>query len=851
VLTPGTQLGPYEIVAAIGAGGMGEVYRARDARLGRDVAIKVSSESFTDRFEREARAVAILNHPNICTLYDIGPNYLVMEYIEGAPLKGPMPLAQALKYAAQICDALDAAHRKHIIHRDLKPANVLVTKAGVKVLDFGLARMGAPVVMDETTLTKALTAKGEILGTLHYMSPEQLQGREAEAPSDIFSFGLVLYELLTGTRAFDGPSPASVIAAILERPAPSIGDVAPPALERILQRCLDKDPDARWQSARDLRNELDWIARGPASSPATTPPLSLRRIGSSIGWIAAGVLALALAFTMWTVRRPAQEPALITFELNSPDGEFYGGGFPVISPNGRMVAGAVFDGVGQRRLAVRRLDSPAWQKLPGTEGGSGTAWSHDNRYLAFIAGTRVKKIDVTGGPPQSIADVPGGWIPYMAWGPDGVILFSRRDGLWKVPASGGNAVQVTALDPALQEDLNGAPQFLPDGHHFLFLGRTVQAGKGALYVGSIDGSGAANRSLIFPATSSAIYADGAGAGYLLFEREGALMAQPFDAAHTKLTGEPFLVASQVGLGGSAVAASASRTGVLVWSSAPAFAFNTQLAWFDRNGKPLGDLGSPGTYVDFALAPDGRRLALARNVNRDLDLWLLDLATAGMTRFTFDPATDRFPVWSPDSSKIVYTRSQSYLYEKTASGTGERQLTGVLGVPTDWSRDGHSILVRSSDGDLWALTDGKAVRITQTPFNESQAQFSPDGKWIAFVSNESKQAEVYVQAFPAAGEKFPISTAGGTQPRWRGDGAELFYVALDGKLMAVTVKTGAGFEHAAPAPLFDVQVTDSGTANVFDYLVAGDGPRFLVRTLAKGSRSSPVTVTTNWLALARK
>jgi len=838
-------------VALIGSGGMGEVYRAHDPRLGRDVAIKMSAESFGDRFEREARAVAILNHPHICTLHDVGPNYLVMEYIDGVPLKGPLPVAQALKYAVQICDALDAAHRKNIVHRDLKPANVLVTKSGVKVLDFGLARIGAPVTMDERTLTKALTAKGEILGTLHYMSPEQLQGGEADAPSDIFSFGLVLYELLTGKRAFDGPSPASLIAAILERPAPSVGEVGSPALERVVHRCLEKNPENRWQSARDLRAELEWIASAPASTAVTSTRALTRRIAPSLSWIVAAVLAITTGISRWIGRHSVPDAPPITFELNPPDGDFFSGGFPTVSPDSRMVAATVFDS-GHRRLAVRRLDTGTWQILAGTDGGYTASWSPDSRYLAFQAGTKLKKIDVTGGPPQPLADVPGGWIPYVAWSADGVILFSRLDGLWKVSSSGGNATQVTWLDPTIEENLHGVPQFLPAGHRFLFLGRTISDVKSAVYVGSIDGSGISNRTFIMPATSSAVYSEAAGVGYLLFERAGALMAQPFDAAHGRLTGDPFLVTPQVGLGGSAVAISAARGGMLAVSTIRGNLSTTQLTWFDRNGKPLGDVGPAGNFLDFSLAPDGKRLMLSQlnGVTRDLDLWLLDVGTGGMTRFTFDPQTDRAPVWSPDGTRIVYARSQADIYEKAIADAGERRLDGVRGMPMDWSRDRRSILVRSNDGDLWTLTDGKPVRLTETAFDETQAQFSPDGKWIAFVSNESKQREVYVQAFQSGGEKFPISIAGGIQPRWRGDGAELFYASLDGKLMAVDIRSSTGFEHSAPKTLFDVQANDA-FANTFDYLAAPDGQRFLVRTPARGNKASPFTVMTNWLALAKK
>ena len=843
----GTQLGPYEIVAPIGTGGMAEVYRARDTRLDRVVAIKVAKENFSQRFEREARAVAALNQPNICTLHDVGPNYLVMEYIDGTPLKGPIPLARALQYAIQICDALDAAHRKNIIHRDLKPGNILITRTGVKVLDFGLAKIGAPVQMDEATLTDAITGKGEILGTLNYMSPEQLQGREAGASSDIFSFGLVMYEMLTGKRAFDGSTPASVIAAILERPSPTITDIAPPELDRVLHRCLEKDPDNRWQSARDLKAELEWIAKSPASVRNTSGrPQS--RIRSSMGWIVALVLALGFAITLWTKWQPAPEPAAITFELNPPEGEFIAGGFPMISPNGELIAALVSDGTGPRWIGIRHLNALTWQKLDGTENASGVTWSPDSRYLAFVSGSSVRKIDITGGPPQPLAEFPGGWIPYMAWNPDGMILFSKRDGLWKVSATAGNATQVTAHDASLNEDLHGVPQFLPDGHHFLFMARSSLAGKTSIYAGSIDASGDKNRTFIMTAATSVLFARSAqGAEYVLFERDGALMARPFDAAHLKLTGEPFLAASHVGLAGSAIAASVSTTGVLVLSRGPDSIRGTQLAWLARNGNALLNVGPPGIYSEFALSPDRKRLMVARL--DDGDLWLIDLATSGSTRFTFDAASDRYAVWSPDSTRIVYARSLAYLYEKPISGSGERQLSGVLGTPSDWN--GQSILVRSSDADLWALIDGKPFRITETQFAEGQAQFSPDGKWIAFVSDESKRNEVYVQAFPKPGEKFPISVAGGTQPRWREDGKELFYVTPEGKLMAVAINTNIGFEHAAPKHLFDLYQVTANAAIGFDYAVDGNGQRFLVRTTPKGLKPNPVTVITNWLAAAKK
>jgi Tol biopolymer transport system component/tRNA A-37 threonylcarbamoyl transferase component Bud32 len=771
-LTPGTQLGPYEIVASIGAGGMGEVYKARDTRLDRIVALKVSKDNFSDRFDREARAVAALNHPHICTLHDLGPNYLVMEFIDGVPLQGPLPVSQALKYAIQICDALDAAHRKNIIHRDLKPANVLVTKAGVKVLDFGLAKMGSAVRMDEATLTNALTAKGEILGTLNYMSPEQLQGREAGATSDIFSLGLVLYEMLTGKRAFEGSSPASVIAAILERPAPSIVDVAPPALDRALHRCLEKDPDNRWQTARDLKAELEWISTSPAAdvNVKTTPAASPR--GKALGWIVAAMLVVALAISVWAPWRSPVPAIPVAFQVGPPEGETFAFGYPVISPNGRILAAITLNAAdGQARLIIRHMESTEWQKIPGTEGANVPVWSPDSHFLAFIAGTKIKKVAVTGGPTQTVTDAPGNFIPYMAWSRDGIILFSRRDGLWRTSSSGGGLLQVTSLDASQQEDLHGGPQFLPDGRHFIYFARSEQYGMGVVYAASLDET-VKTRTLILNSTMSAVYARGAqGEGYLLFERDGAVLAQPFDAAKVRLTGEPFLVAAEVANAGSAIALSVSETGAMAWSTDLGGGRTTQLAWFDRNGAKLANVGPIHPYNSFALSRNGERLALARSDDRDL--WLLDIMSGAFTRFTFDNPSDGHPVWSPDGRQIVYSRSEARIFEKTVDGGRERELTGVEGIPYDWSQDGRSILVSSADRDLWVLSEAKATPIMRTPFIEAHGQFSPDGKWLAFTSDESKRQEIYVQAFPNAGEKFLISTAGGSQPRWRSDGNELF------------------------------------------------------------------------------
>jgi serine/threonine protein kinase/Tol biopolymer transport system component len=840
-LPPGTELGPYRIEKLIGAGGMGRVYRARDTRLNRTVAIKISKQGFDERFEREARAVAALNHPHICQLYDIGPNYLVMEFVEGAPLKGPLPPAKAVEYAGEILEALDAAHRKGVVHRDLKPANILVSKQGVKLLDFGLAKQVPPVGSD-ATVTKGLTVAGSILGTVQYMSPEQLQGKPVDARSDLFSFGCVLYELLTGKRAFEGENPASVIAAVLERePVPLA--ISPP-LDRVVERCLAKDPDRRSQTAIDLKAALEWaIEQTPVTKPAT------RYL-----WATAAVLALcaaSLATLLWAPwRTPPEPPPSYSFTIDSPERAGHFGSFR-ISPDGRKILAMMIDSPDQPPL-IRNLESLEWRKLP-MEAMRGASWSPDGREVAFISGTKLKKMDVATGAVQTLCDFNTGVAPFTGWSRTGMIVFSSRRGLSRVPASGGGPVQLTALDENRQETSHHISEFLPDGIHFLYRVASRQRANTGIFLGSIDAPTASNRKFILSSNYAVVFAPGPrGAGYLLFEREGALMAQPFDPTAFRLTGEPRLVLPKIGFWGTFPAVSVSQNGVMAYSVNSAGFRSTQLAWFTRKGERVGDVGPPGAYATFAMSPDRKRIAFHRVERGDSNIWLLDLTRNAFMRFTFDSGS--YPVWSPDGLDIAYINPASNYsaYRKRVDGAAlEQPLGGPLSRLTSWTRDGQLLGTQGVDSLPVVLSGGRVTPLLEKmEATRMHLQLSPDGKWIAYTSDESKQrTEVYVQSFPPTGIKHQISTAGGLQPRWRNDGRELFYVAEDGKLMAVPVKTGATFEFGSPSVLFEPPVPQADGA--FGYEVSPDGMRFLFRTIPAGEKTTPITIVTNWLAALKQ
>ena len=883
-LTTGHRLGPYEILALIGAGGMGEVYKARDTRLDRAVAIKVLPEKlaqnpeYRQRLEREARAVAALNHPHICTLHDIGQqdgiDFLVFEYLEGETLaarlaKGPIPFEESLRYMVQVADALDKAHRKELTHRDLKPGNIMLTKAGAKLLDFGLAKTAARAPAGMTQLPTAdagLTVSGAILGTLHYMSPEQLQGNPVDARSDIFSFGVVLYEMATGAKAFPGTNLASVIAAILTVEPKSISvldPMSPPALDRAVKKCLAKDPDDRWQSAADLGSQLQWLSE--STVPST--PLAQRRDrkGAVLPWLVAATLAaLLLAVTLF---RRAPEPAETTrFPVFPPEKASFAGSFS-LSPDGRRLACRVTMPDGTLMFALRSMDSLAARPLPGTEEGTYSFWSPDSRFLAFFAGGKLKKIDVAGGPAQTLCDTSG---VGGAWTRDGVIIFGRPSGgLQRVAAEGGVPAPVTSLDASRQENAHLAPRFLPDGRHFLYLVRSTQREQNGIYVGSLDAKPEAQpRQRHVETDTQAEYVPDrrGGPGYLLFLREATLMAQPFDPAGLRLTGSAVPVAEQVGAVPYLATFSASTNGTLAYRSG---AFSTQLAWFDREGRPLGPVGPLGDHRDPALSPDQQRVAFSRHDAGTADIWLLELARGAASRFTFHPALDSSSVWSPDGRRIVFASQRDgpgNLYVKLASGAGGEELllkSAEQMWPVDWSSDGRFVLYVSvgpkSAEDLWVLpaAEGgagpegaprKPVPFAQTQFRERQGAFSPDGRWIAYISDESGRGEVYVQASPGAASgasgKWQVSTTSGANPRWRPDGKELFYIA-GRKMMTVDVKTaGSSFERGVPRPLFDVRtVFTPAVGNHF--AVSQDGRRFLINGPAEETAVTPITVVMNW------
>jgi Tol biopolymer transport system component len=831
---------------------MGEVYKARDTRLDRMVAVKVSKTEFSERFEREARVIATLNHPHICQLYDVGPNYLVMEYVEGVPLKGPLPLDQALKYAAEICDALDAAHKKNITHRDLKPANILVTKAGVKLLDFGLAKVGTPLNGGEGTMTMALTGKGEILGTFQYMSPEQITGQDAGPESDIFSFGLVLYEMLTGKRAFDGSTPASVIAAILERPAPSVADVAPPVLDRVLKRCLEKDPDNRWQSARDLKAELEWIGKEPETAPAF--PKKTSRLGR-VAWGIA-VVALALAGWGWyRATRPVEPPRVLKMSVLPTEKSALLGDIPAVSPDGqRVVFAAALDG--KTSLWVRDLGSLEARALPGTEDGSLPFWSPDSRFLGLFANGKLKKTEAAGGPVQILCDAPVG--RGGTWNRKDVIVFAPEllGALFRVSAAGGTPVQVTTLNE--QEPAHRYPWFLPDGRHFLYTAYGQSREKFTVYVADLESK---TRRALMLATSNVVYAS---PGYLLFVRELTLMAQPFDAGKLQTTGDAVPVAEHIGYTAIDVRAffSSSQNGVLVYHSSGGLgaAINSQLTWFDRSGKVTGTIGAPGGLIGAAISANGNSVGTSRLDPQTgvFDIWLYDLTRGTNSRFTSGSPLNVYPVWSPDSSQIAFFDG-AFVNQKTTNGAGQNEIldrSTRLKAPVDWSKDGRYIIedaiADSKTGtDIWVLPlfgDKKPFPYLQTDANESQAKLSPNGQWLAYQSDESKRNEIYVTTFPQPGGKWQISTNGGSFPVWGRDGKELFYVSADGKMMAVEVKAGPKFDAGVPKPLFDVR-TDLTTFGA-GYDVGKDG-RFLIPVPVEQSGATPITVVVNWQAGLRK
>lgn len=890
----GAKIGSYQVLSLLGAGGMGEVYQAQDTKLGRDVAIKVLPAAFVhdperlSRFQREARMLAALNHPNIATIYGLeqtdGVHFLIMELVPGESLadrvkSGPVRMEEALKIAVQIAEALEAAHEKNITHRDLKPANVKVTPEGkVKVLDFGLAKVfggdSAQDLSHAVTLTAMGTEEGRILGTPAYMSPEQARGKATDKRTDIWAFGCVLYELLTARQAFPGETLSDTIAAVLDSEPDwqSLPSTTPSKIRDLLRRSLQKERDRRLRDIGDARIEIEETLTAPKDAGSTQAGLPVnatqRKSWERLAWaIAAITMFIAALFLGAFVyfRSVPQDAQTIRFLVSPPEtwtltrqlGLFGSPPDPLaVSPDGRRIALVATSADGRTLLWIRSLDTLNVQLLAGTEGAAHPFWSPDSRFLGFFAGGKLKKIDVSGGPPLTLCDAPndrGG-----TWSQDGVIVFSPTtdSALQKVSASGGAPIAATVLAPG--ETGHRGPVFLPDGRHFLYRVKTEEGTPGLIYIATLNST---DRKLLLNSNIGTIFYS---QGHLLFLHGTTLMAQPFDARHLELTGDAFPIAEQIQIQSNPNAGfglfSASENGVLAYQTGTGTTAS-QLVWFDRTGKQVGMLGDPATQADIALSPDGKRASVSISDGKQRDIWAYDVARGLRTRITFDPADELNSLWSSDGSRLVFnSRRKGHLdlYEKASSGAGTEEVLFEDNrdkSPQSWTPDGRLILYTSSGpptgDDLFVLPlsgDRKPVPYLQTPFNEYDGQFSPDGRWVAYVSDESGTDEVYVAPFPGPGGKWQISTAGGTFPRWRRDGTEIFYLAPDNKLMAAEVNGKASsFQVGAAKALFETRTLDP-TRNRF--AVSADGQRFLINTDPQ-TTSAPITVVLNWAAGLKK
>jgi eukaryotic-like serine/threonine-protein kinase len=874
-LAQGTKLGPYEIGVPLGSGGMGEVYRAKDTRLERTVAIKIlpahlsSDPVRKQRFEREAKTISGLNHPHICVLYDVGSqdgvDYLVMECIEGETLatrleKGALPQEQVLRYGVQIAEALDKAHRNGVVHRDLKPGNVMLTGGVAKLLDFGVAKPAAPMATLATLTADApkpspATQEGVIVGTFQYMSPEQVEGKEVDGRSDIFSLGAVLYEVLTGKKAFEGKSQLSVASAILEKEPKAIRMVkplTPPALEHAIGLCLAKNPEERWQTAKDLAQELRWVSEsGEPARHGSAGGASLGR--EKLAWTVAGVLGLLLiaAGIFW---RPTGSTARKTF---------YYAALPVtaidvaLASNGRTAAIVGYSETLRRNVIwIYEVGKQGSRSLSDTEGADYPFWSPDGKSIGFFADGKMKKLELSSGQVRTICDAPAG--RGGTWNKDDVIVFSpysRQGGLYRVTAAGGTPQAVTQTDSSRRETSHRWPMFLPDEKHFLFMAATFSGYKDvdAVFAGSLDSK---QTKFIVAADANPAYAE---PGFLLYYRDKTLLAQPFDAQSLTLEGEPVDLFSEIQYVRQVkkVAFAVSNDGLLLaQAGGPGVVGYSQPKWFDRDGKELGVLDRPGVYGNVAIAPNDVAVAVDSIdlPSLNMDIWAYAPWHESMgRRLTFDPGYDGAAVWSPDGSEILFSSNRQMtldLYIKKADGGQEER--NVLHDPydklaNDWSRDGKFILYRHADELQYATLPG----FTSNAYLKSSGilrngQFSPEGKWVAYNSNETGKWEIYVTSFPEPQGKWQISTTGGEQPRWRGDGKELFYLSSNGRMMGVPVSTGASFSSGAPVILFQANPTvQVSYLNIFDYAVTRDGKKFLINTMMKPEERLPMSVVLNW------
>src|SRR5262245_6337564 len=873
-LAAGARLGPYEILSPLGAGGMGEVYRARDTRLERTVAVKVlpahmsSSPDTRQRFEREAKTISQLSHPHICAVYDVGregeTEYLVMECLEGETLterflRGPLVTDQVLRYGIEMADALDRAHRQGIVHRDLKPSNVMITKSGVKLLDFGLAKAivpSAPLAGATALPTQqGLTQEGTILGTFQYMAPEQLEGKEADARTDIFALGAVLYEMATGRKAFEGKSQASLITSIMSSQPPSISAIqpmAPPALDRVAQVCLAKDPEDRWQSAHDVASELKWIAEGGSQAGIPAPVASRRRVRERLVWALGGVLlgALAAALAAWAwVRNAAPERrpgAHVSLTLPAAEQVALRATHVLaFSPDGSRIVYVGKPGT-SRQLYVRPIDRFTASPIPGTEGAENPFFSPDGQWIGFFADGKLKKISLGGGPPAILCDSLGALGG--SWGPDDTILFAPQftSGIWKISAKGGEPQRLTAPDPGRKERAQIWPRILPGGKSALL---TIWTGRSwdEARIAVVDLATGRRRTLLEGGTD----AHYSPTGHIVYERGGSLLAVPFDAKRLEITGPLVTVLSDV-LSGAMNGESHfdfSEEGSLAYLPGGVRAIDRTLVWVDRHGAavPLSETKKP--FAGPALAPDGRRLAVTLE-GATFDIWVYEIERGTLTRLSFG-GDDYDGTWSPDGKRIAWSSSRGgrpNLFWRSADGSGpEERLTTSdhLQGPQSFSPDGKLLafldLGPSTGLDLWILPlegDRKPFVFLKTPFNEHQASFSPDGKWIAYTSNESGRDEVYVASYPGPGGRVQISTDGGVNPVWSPTGRELFYRKGE-KMHAVPIEAKPALVVGRPSVLFEGKFEPG-------YDVAPDGQRFvMVRQSDEQAAPQQIQVLLGW------
>ena len=893
-LKPGTILGRYEIRSLIGAGGMGEVYLARDPKIARDVAVKVLPANVVGdgerlaRFEQEAQAAGALNHPNILSIYDVdsdnGTTFVVSELLKGETLRDimgtePLSIRKAINYALQTAHGLAAAHERGIIHRDIKPENLMITADGrVKILDFGLAKLtefDRDGVQTELPTRRVNTDTGSVMGTVGYMSPEQLRGQPVDTRTDIFSFGTVLYEMLSGRKAFQRDSTADTISAILREDPPDLSETnssVNSGLERIVRRCLEKNREERFQSASDLAfalESLSGIDRSGQINAVQTVDKDTGRLGtirSLLPWALAGVLFLTAAGFAWLyLRRAEPTQPVMRFTLTPPEKSGFGESL-ALSPDGSRLVYVVISDKGESSLWVRHIASPEPQQVAGTDGAEFPFWSPDGHSVGFFAGSKLKRVDVNGGPVQVIAecstDPRGG-----TWTPDGSIIFTPGTGtpLYKVAAGGGTPIAITQIDESRGENSHRWPWVLPDGRHYLYFVRGGAKDNEGVALGTLDSS---ERKMLFPSKVAAIYArpDGASKyGRVLTVRDGSLIAQSFDESKLSLVGEPSTVAQDVRsypteVGPTAaLLVSVSNTGGLVYRTGGTALAN--IAWADRSGKQSDPISPPGLYHEPMISPDGKRVVVSRFDGNNQDLWIFDTSRNVFTRFTFDPATEGSAIWAHNGTEIIYSSTRtgkSGIFRKSANGLGgEEMLYSSAGnsYPDAVSPDGKFLLFETDNGaatkfDLMLLplegADRTPLPLVQSEFQESHAQFSPDGRWFSYVSDSSGRAEVYVRSFGNTGGQWQISTNGGDQPMWNPKAKEICYVGFDRSLYSVRYEDGQTFQPGAPELLFQSRLPPTGIADERNnYLITPDGSRFMMINLVDVSRSSPIVMVLNW------